>query len=227
LNDRETAHTECLVGSKNSSGKHSEQSPSHFFEKRARARGFQVIAGVDEAGRGPLAGPVVAAACILEENLSIEGVNDSKKLTPLERYRLYEEIIAHPEIRFGIGVVEAFRIDQINILQATFEAMLLAVAKLPKRPDYLLIDGSQLPYSSIPREAIVRGDALSQSIATASILAKESRDRLMSELHEKWPHYGFKQHKGYATREHLKALHLYGPSPIHRRTFNVKSVPIP
>jgi ribonuclease HII len=189
------------------------------FEERARQRGFHAIAGVDEAGRGPLAGPVVAAACLLPEGLYLEGIDDSKKLTPLQRYALYEKMISHPDIIFGIGQVEAVRIDQINILQATFEAMLFAVASLSQQPDYLLVDGSQLPPFSIPAEAIIKGDQCSQSIAAASILAKESRDRLMVTYHEQWPQYGFDEHKGYPTESHLKALSLYGPSPQHRLTF--------
>jgi ribonuclease HII len=193
-----------------------------YFEKRAKERGFQAVAGIDEAGRGPLAGPVVASACIFEEGVVVEGVDDSKKLTPFQRYRLYEQMIQHSGIAFGLGIVEAIRIDQINILQATFEAMLIAIAALSKKPDYLLVDGSQLPPTHIPAEAVVKGDGLCPIIAAASILAKETRDRIMVDLHKKWPQYGFNQHKGYATKEHLTAISLHGPCPVHRMSFEMK-----
>ncbi len=197
-----------------------KQHPNLQFEKSARQRGFQAIAGVDEAGRGPLAGPVVVAACILPEGFELEGINDSKKLTPLQRYELYEKIVNHPDISFSVEQVEALRIDQINILQATFEAMLLAVASLPKKADYLLVDGSLLPRFSQPAEAIIGGDGLSQSIAAASIIAKETRDRLMIKYHERFPQYGFHQHKGYGTQKHLEAIRMHGTCPLHRLTFH-------
>jgi ribonuclease HII len=198
------------------------QPPNFSFECLARERGFQTIAGVDEAGRGPLAGPVVAAACILPNDFKICGINDSKKLTPLQRYQLYEEIIHHPGLSFGLGIVDALRIDQINILQATFEAMLMAIDQLNKRrpPDYILVDGSLLPPFTIPSQAIIEGDTLSLSIATASIIAKESRDRMMNQYDLEFPLYSFKQHKGYATPLHLTEIALHGPSPIHRLTFS-------
>jgi ribonuclease HII len=194
------------------------------FEEKARQRGGQVIAGVDEAGRGPLAGPVVAAACILPEGTVIEGIDDSKKLLPLKRYQLYEKILNLPGVVFGVGVVDSIRIDQVNILKATFEAMIIAIASLSKKPDYLLVDGSQLPPLDISAEAIIGGDGLCQSIAAASILAKVRRDRMMLEFHEKWPQYGFHKHKGYGTKEHLAALSIYGPSPIHRRSFKKENL---
>lgn len=189
------------------------------FERAAREKGFSCIAGIDEAGRGPLAGPVVAAACILPDDLLIEGINDSKKLLPSQRFAIFQRILSIPDICFGIGVVDALRIDQINILQATFEAMLIAISALAKKPDYLLIDGNQLPKIHIPKEAIIKGDQLSQSIAAASILAKETRDQMMDAFHDKWPEYGFNKHKGYGTKEHLAAIEKLGPSPIHRLTF--------
>lgn len=190
----------------------------HYFEDKARKNGFKTIAGVDEAGRGPLAGPVVAAACILPENFVLEGVDDSKKLTPLERYELYERILIE-NIDFGIGIVDAIRIDQINILQATFEAMLIAISHLKSKPDHILVDGNLLPKTTISAQAIIDGDALCQSIAMASIIAKVTRDNIMIAFHQKYPDYGFDTHKGYATEKHFTALAKHGPSPIHRRSF--------
>ncbi|MBS0652050.1 MAG: ribonuclease HII [Verrucomicrobia bacterium] len=201
---------------------HSEQSRLQaltLFEKNARARGFSCIAGVDEAGRGPLAGPVVAAACILPDDILVEGINDSKKLLPSQRFALFQKLLDIPGICYAIGVVDALRIDQINILKATFEAMLIAIHALSKKPDYLLIDGNRMPQTVIPGEPIIKGDALSQSIAAASIIAKESRDRMMDEFHQQWPQYGFDRHKGYGTKEHLLAIERDGPCPIHRLTF--------
>lgn len=195
--------------------------PNYDFEKSARDLGYHLIAGVDEAGRGPLAGPVVAAACQLPFGLKIPGVNDSKKLTQNKREQIYETLIHHPEISFGVGIVEATRIDEINILQATFEAMLLAISLLAIRPHFVLIDGSLLPKKlDLPGLAVVGGDGESMSIACASILAKVTRDRLMEKYHLDWPHYNFKQHKGYGTKEHLENLSLYGPCPIHRLSFS-------
>jgi ribonuclease HII len=190
-----------------------------IFEENARMKGYKVIAGIDEAGRGPLAGPVVAAACILPEGLYLEGVNDSKKLTSDQRQQLFDKITAHPEIVFSIGIIEPSVIDQINILQATFKAMQEAVNKLGIKPDYLLVDGSLIPTFKLPAEAIIKGDSLSQSIAAASIIAKVTRDEIMLEYHAKWPQYGFNSHKGYPTRQHLLSLAEHGPSPIHRISF--------
>jgi len=188
-------------------------------EKEARLLGYQRIAGVDEAGRGPLAGPVVAAACVLPEGVLIEGIDDSKKLLPSERFRIFQEIISLSGVDYGIGVVDALIIDQINILQATFQAMLIAISKLAQRPDYLLIDGNRKPSTPIPAEALVKGDARSQSIAAASILAKVTRDELMLPFDAQWPQYGFANHKGYPTEEHLNAIAQHGPCPIHRMSF--------
>lgn len=196
-----------------------EDSKNHF-ETQAKQRGFRRIAGVDEAGRGPLAGPVVAAACVLPEGVEIEGIDDSKKLSPSQRLQFFQQILALADIDYGIGIVDSLIIDQINILQATFQAMVIAISRLVKKPDYVLIDGNQIPPKlSIPSQAIIRGDSLSQSIAAASILAKETRDRLMNDYHEKWPMYRFNTHKGYGTKTHLLALEKYGPCPIHRMSF--------
>lgn len=195
------------------------------WESQAKLRGFQCIAGVDEAGRGPLAGPVVAAACVLPDGLFIEGADDSKKLLPSERFRIFQQVLALPEIDYGIGIIDALIIDQINILQATFQAMIAAISCLSKQPDYLLVDGNRMPKTHIPGCAIVKGDSLSHSIAVASIIAKESRDRLMLGYHKKWPGYGFDAHKGYGTKQHLLAIEKYGPCPIHRRSFEpIKSL---
>ncbi|MCH9614032.1 MAG: Ribonuclease HII [Chlamydiia bacterium] len=189
------------------------------FEQAAYLKGHTLIAGVDEAGRGPLAGPVVAAACIIPPEKHLPDVDDSKKLTPKKRENIYRQLMADHEILTGIGIIEAPRIDEINILQATFEAMLLAVSKLPKQPDYLLIDGNMMPKTPIPGEAIIEGDGRSLSIAAASILAKHARDIIMKSYHLMWPEYGFDGHKGYATKAHLEAINTYGPCPIHRRSF--------
>jgi ribonuclease HII len=197
-----------------------------FHEKRLRYEGYKTIAGIDEAGRGPLAGPVVAAACIIPDNVQLANLNDSKQLSAEERVALFEQIVSTEGVRFGIGIVEIETIDQINILQATFIAMRKAVENLPCLPDYLLIDGSQIPsFPNISSQALVKGDSLSVSIAAASILAKVTRDRLMEELDSKWPQYGFKQHKGYATASHIAAIEKWGPCPIHRKSFEpIKSI---
>lgn len=197
-----------------------------LLENQARKQGFKAIAGIDEAGRGPLAGPVVAAACIIPKGVWLKGVNDSKQLTPQKRKLLYEQMVADGRIHYGIGIVDSVEIDSINILQATIKAMREAVSQLAKTPDYLLIDGLQIVYEDIPVEKVIGGDAKSQSIAAASILAKETRDRLMVALHDEWPLYGFHKHKGYGTHEHLEAIKRHGPCPIHRRSFEpIKSHP--
>jgi len=190
-----------------------------LYESRVREKGFRFIAGVDEAGRGPLAGPVVAAACILPEGFLLENLNDSKLLTPALREKLYHQLIDNPQVQYGIGIVDPKTIDEINILQASFKAMLIAVENLPQRPDYLLIDGKQIPNQAIPAEGIIKGDSLSQSIAAASILAKYTRDQIMDENHKRWPNYGFASHKGYATKAHIDAIKAHGPCPVHRLSF--------
>jgi len=189
------------------------------FEAEARALGYLHIAGVDEAGRGPLAGPVVAAACVLPQGASIAGIDDSKKLLPSERYEIFQKIVSLADVDYGIGIIDTLLIDQVNILQATFQAMLAALSCLTKEPDFLLIDGNRMPKTLTPGIPIVKGDSLSLSIAAASILAKVTRDQLMKLYHEEWPHYGFDTHKGYATKVHLEAIYKHGPCPIHRMSF--------
>lgn len=188
-------------------------------ESRLKSRGFQHIAGVDEAGRGPLAGPVVAAACVLLNEALIPFLNDSKLLSKEKRESLYSQITSSPFVCFGIGIVDVETIDRINILQASLLAMQRAVESLSIKPDYILIDGNRSPYFTVPSEAIVKGDRLSISIAAASIVAKVTRDRMMDELHTSWPDYGFSEHKGYGTAKHLQAIKQLGPCPIHRKTF--------
>jgi ribonuclease HII len=190
-----------------------------LIEEELRSQGYTAIAGVDEAGRGPLAGPVVAAACVLPKGLMLEGMNDSKKLLPSQRAALFERIKSLHEIDYGVGVIDALLIDQVNILQATFQAMLLAIHNLKRAPDYLLIDGNKMPRTPLPGQALVKGDSRSQAIAAASNIAKETRDLLMRQYHEQWPQYNFLENKGYGTKEHLSAIHTYGPCPIHRMTF--------
>lgn len=191
----------------------------NVFEETARFQGFKVIAGVDEAGRGPLAGPVVAAVCVIPESIFIPGVNDSKKLTPEQRAEVFKWITSDGRIQYAVGVISPKEIDQINIFQATIRAMLQAISKLECQPEYLLVDGLQLPHPKIPCQKIIQGDAKSQSIGAASIIAKETRDRLMEAYHQEWPTYGFNKHKGYGTSKHLEAIAKYGPCPIHRLTF--------
>lgn len=188
------------------------------FEKLAQKQGFFNIAGIDEAGRGPLAGPVVAAAVILPEGILLPGVDDSKKLTPLKRELLFDKII-DIALAVSVGSVTPAEIDQINILQATRRAMLLAVQQLPIKPNYLLIDGITTIDSNIPQRTIIKGDSLSLSIAAASIIAKVTRDRYMIEMDSKYPEFGFARHKGYGTAAHLKAIIDFGPSEIHRLSF--------
>ncbi len=195
------------------------------FENKARKLGFKCIAGIDEAGRGPLAGPVVAAACVLPKGTLIEGVDDSKKLLPSERYALFQKILSLTAVDYGIGVIDSLIIDQVNILQATFMAMMAAVSRLSQAPDYILVDGDKMPTTTLPGTAVIKGDGFSQSIAAASILAKVTRDNLMCTFDEKWPEYGFKSHKGYATPEHLLAIQKHGPCEIHRKSFEpIKSL---
>ena len=196
-----------------------------LLEKELRLRGYRKIAGVDEAGRGPLAGPVVAAACILPEEFLLNQLDDSKKLSPLQRDALYEALVQDPCVFYGIGIVEPADIDRINILQATFLAMQKAVLDLPGSPDYLLVDGNRLPKVSIAAKAVVKGDSLSLSIAAASILAKVTRDRILEKLDLEYPLYGFKKHKGYGTADHLRAIELHGPCIAHRKSFEpIKSL---
>lgn len=176
------------------------------------------ICGIDEAGRGPLAGPVAAGAVVLPKDIKLLYINDSKKLSPTRREELYTAI-TEQAISFSIGIVNAERIDEINILQATYEAMRMAVAGLNIVPDILLNDAVTIPGMTMPQENIIKGDTKSVSIAAASILAKVTRDHMMEAFGELYPEYGFGKHKGYGTKEHIEALCRFGPSPIHRRTF--------
>lgn len=195
------------------------------FEEEARAQGFHNVVGIDEAGRGPLAGPVVAAACLIPHGIYFRDINDSKQLTPEKREELFAELTSHPQVSFALGISSQSQIDRINIYQATIVAMLQAVSALQHAPDYLLVDGLQLPHPTIPCLKIIQGDTLSQSIAAASIIAKVTRDRLMHEYDAQWPQYGFRQHKGYATPQHLEAIEKHGPCPLHRRSFEpIKSL---
>ena len=180
--------------------------------------GLHLICGVDEAGRGPLAGPVCAAAVILPEHLQIPGLNDSKKLTDKKRRELFP-VIQEQAIAYGIGLASEQEIDEINILQATFLAMRRALEQLTVRPEIALIDGNRETDFGLPVKTVVKGDRLSANIAAASILAKVTRDNLMMELAQQYPEYGFEIHKGYGTKAHYEALRTYGPCPIHRKTF--------
>jgi ribonuclease HII len=196
------------------------------IERRLGQDGTVSLAGVDEAGRGPLAGPVVAAAAVLPSTwvkagmpVDLEALNDSKKFSARQRDRFFELLSGHTEIRYGIAVVEPRVIDQVNILQATHQAMNMALNQLSPQPDHALVDGRPVPGLSKPQTAIVKGDSKSYSIAAASILAKVTRDRLMLEFDREWPDYGFAEHKGYGTTRHMAALEKFGPCPIHRLSF--------
>jgi len=191
------------------------------FEKDAYEKGYRFIAGIDEAGRGPLAGPVVAAAIILPENVCIFGLNDSKKLTSKQRESLYDEII-EKAVAFSVGIADEKQIDSVNILNATKAAMEKAVSSLKPQPDILFIDAVKLENVKIKQVPIVKGDSKSVSIAAASIVAKVTRDRLIDELDQVYPQYGFKNHKGYGTKEHIEAIKKYGICPIHRISFTKK-----
>lgn len=192
--------------------------PTDDFELEARRCGYRRIAGLDEAGRGPLAGPVVAAAVILPGRCRLAGLDDSKQLSPSEREELYG-LIRQRAVAVGIGSASHEEIDRLNILEATRLAMQRAVASISPSPDCLLIDAVTLPASGLPARSIIKGDTLSVSIAAASIVAKVTRDRLMFEYHRLYPEYNFESHKGYGTEEHMQQLMTYGPCPIHRRTF--------
>lgn len=188
------------------------------YEKEARSKGIMLVAGMDEAGRGPLAGPVVAAAVILDPDNPIYGVDDSKKLSPQKRAALKAEI-EEKAISVGVGIVDVETIDSINILEATKLAMKKAVAALDPQPELLLIDAVQLKDLPIAQQPIIKGDALSVSIAAASIIAKETRDEMLKAYDELYPEYGFASHKGYGTKQHMDAIRNLGPLPIHRKTF--------
>ncbi|MGD8242567.1 MAG: ribonuclease HII [Desulfobacterales bacterium] len=192
------------------------------FENQARQNGARFVAGVDEVGRGPLAGPVVAAAVLLPVGFSSEGINDSKKLSARQRMAAFERI-CRQAAGIGVGVIDAEVIDRINILEASLLAMATAIDRLEPAPDYLLVDGNQPVKCAIAQTTLTRGDSRSVSIAAASIVAKVTRDRLMEDYHRLYPAYGFAQHKGYPTRAHREAVAVYGGCPIHRRSF--KGVP--
>lgn len=193
----------------------------YSFEAKAAEMGYNVVCGVDEAGRGPLAGPVYAAAVILPDGLVIEGLNDSKKLSEKKREALFD-VIKEEAVAYGIGYATEEEIDSVNILQATYLAMRRAVEALQVKADYALIDGNRMPPLAIPGETVVKGDAKSPSIAAASILAKVSRDRVMYEMDKKYSEYDFAKHKGYGTKVHTEAILKYGPCEIHRKSFLTK-----
>jgi len=201
-------------------GKNSaDDEPYLAFERRLWASGFHAIAGVDEVGRGPLAGPVVACCCLLPKNVRFSSVRDSKALAEEERKAAYQELVGHPRVKWAINVIDHSTIDEINILRATLRAMQGAIAQIQDAIDFVLIDGRDAPPLLIAHQTVIQGDSLSQSIAAASIIAKVTRDQMMDEYHREFPHYGFDEHKGYGTKAHMKALAQYGPSPIHRRSF--------
>lgn len=198
--------------------------PSYDIERALRAEGYTAVCGVDEAGRGPLCGSVVAAACILPDGLEIPELNDSKKLTPKKREKLFD-IIVEKAIAYGIAEATVEEIDALNILEADLLAMRRAIDGLhtpdgqPYRADYALIDGNISRDFQIPAQAVIKGDSLSTSIAAASILAKVTRDRMCEDMDKAYPVYGIAKHKGYGTKAHMDALRKYGPSPIHRKKF--------
>ena len=204
------------------------------FERALLRQGVTLIAGVDEAGRGPLAGPVVAAAAMLpaawmDDGLpdELKGLNDSKQLTARQRERFFKTLTSCGEVRFAIAQMDAARVDEINILQATHRAMNEALDTLMPTPQHALVDGTRVKTMRFPQTPIVKGDARSYSIAAASVLAKVTRDRLMEDYHERWPVYGFAGHKGYGTVQHLAAIAEHGPCPIHRRSFAPLKQPEP
>lgn len=192
--------------------------PLPSLDDEYREKGYPFIAGVDEAGRGPLAGPVFAAAVILSPDCGLPLNLDSKKFSPSRRERLHDEIVS-TALAWHVARVESPVIDEINILMATMRAMVQAVKNLNPTPGLVLVDGNRSPFTEAHSRAIRKGDQLSQSIGAASILAKVRRDRVMTEYHATWPQYGFDRHKGYGTREHLEAITRHGPCPIHRKTF--------
>jgi ribonuclease HII len=188
------------------------------FEKELAAEGYSKVAGIDEAGRGPLAGPVVSAAVILPKSFEAADVTDSKKLTPRQRARLFEYIYTYADA-IGIGIVDALEIDRINILQAAKLSMVMALSNLVPQPNYVLIDGNFAIQTDLPQQSVVKGDSRCISIAAASIVAKVSRDKLMLRYHDDYPQFGFDRHKGYPTKAHKAAIAAHGPCLIHRRSF--------
>jgi len=191
------------------------------LENRLWKQGFGMVAGVDEVGRGPLAGPVVAACVVLPQDLFLPGVNDSKRLTPKRRETLFDQIMENAQ-EVGIGIVGERTIDRMNILNASLKAMWEAVNKLNNPPEFILVDGNQrIPNLLLPQMPVVKGDCLSLSIAAASIVAKVTRDRIMLKYHRKYPEFCFAEHKGYATKTHVEALKTFGPCQIHRKSFKL------
>lgn len=190
----------------------------HKYENETRSAGYKTICGVDEAGRGPLAGPVCAAAVILPEGCVIDGLNDSKKLTEKKREALFD-VIKEKAVAYSVAMASEKEIDEINILQATFLAMSRAVNSLSVKPDFVLVDGNRDPKLGIKTETVIKGDALSASIAAASVLAKVTRDRYMLEMCKQYPQYMFEKHKGYGTKLHYEMIEKYGISDIHRKSF--------
>ncbi|MBQ6998180.1 MAG: ribonuclease HII [Clostridia bacterium] len=188
------------------------------YEKKLWDAGYEFVAGVDEAGRGPLAGPVYAAAVIFPRGLVIEGINDSKKLSEKKREQLYD-VIKESALAYSIVSVDEKEIDKINILNAAMRAFKMALDNLSQKADFALLDGNRAPEMDIPYESVVKGDAKVQAIAAASILAKVERDRYITEMDKIYPQYGFAKHKGYPTKDHKESVARYGPSPIHRLTF--------
>ena len=196
------------------------------YEKKLRAIGVARIAGIDEAGRGALAGPVVAAAVVLPEKFRHRRLNDSKQLAPELREEIYCDLVFNSEVRWTVGIVDSVEIDRINILRASHRAMRLAIEALIERPDHVLIDGLPVIPFPLPQTAVVDGDCISLSIAAASVIAKVTRDRLMRDFCAQFSQYCFGQHKGYGTELHLLKLHEFGPCPIHRRSFEPVAQPL-
>src|SRR5256885_6138202 len=195
------------------------------YEKKLRAIGVARIAGIDEAGRGALAGPVVAAAVVLPEKFRHRKLNDSKQLAPELREEIYVDLTSNPEVRWATGIIEHTEIDQINILRATHKAMGVAIAALAPAPEHVLVDGLPVFPFPLPQTAIIDGDCISLTIAAASVIAKVTRDRIMRDFCGQFPQYCFSQHKGYGTELHLLKLHEFGPCPIHRRSFEPVAQP--
>jgi ribonuclease HII len=196
------------------------------YEKKLRGTGVARIAGIDEVGRGALAGPVVAAAVVLPEKFRHRRLNDSKQLAPELREQVYSDLVSNPEVRWTVGTVDSVEIDRINILRASHRAMRLAITALIDPPDHVLIDGLPVVPFPLPQTAIVDGDCISLSIAAASVIAKVTRDRMMRDFCAQFPQYCFHQHKGYGTELHLLKLHEFGPCPIHRRSFEPVAQPL-
>ena len=196
------------------------------YEKKLRGFGVVRIAGVDEAGRGALAGPVVAAAVILPEKFRRRKVNDSKQLAPEVRQEIYDDLVGNMAVTWAVGIIDSLEIDRINILRATHQAMRAAIASLPGPPEHVLIYGLPVYPFPLPQTAIIDGDCLSVSIAAASVIAKVTRDTIMRDFCARYPEYCFSQHKGYGTELHLTKLHEHGPCPIHRRSFEPVAQPV-